>query len=77
VTTSELKKELEEINQRLSHVRQFVISVLNDTPYFKDRDFLKLSFDEIVTLANSIIEIEDRLKDYGSQHSLSRKAGQS
>ena len=75
MTTSELKKELEEITLRVNHVRQFVVSVLNDTPYFKDRDFLKLSFDEIVTLAHSIIEIEDRLKEQGTQ-SFSRKASQ-
>ena len=77
MTTSEVKKELEELDERLHHVRQFVISVLNDTPYFKDVDFLKLSFTDIVTLAHSIIEIEDRLKDQDRPQPFSRKAGQS
>jgi hypothetical protein len=36
VTTIELKKELEELDQRLSRIRQFVVSVLQDTTYFKD-----------------------------------------
>lgn len=79
-TTTELKRDLEELDQRLLRIRQFVLSVLHETPYFKNVDFLKLSVDEVITLAQSIIEIEERLGDKArpvSPQTLSRKAGQS
>lgn len=80
MTTSELKRDLEELEQRLLRIRQFVLSVLHETPYFKNVDFLKLSYDEIITLAQSIIEIEERLGDKARPvppQTFSRKAGQS
>jgi hypothetical protein len=79
VTTAELKKDLAELEQRLLRIRQFVLSVLHETPYFKEVDFLKLSFDEIISLAQSIIEIEERLEDRARSlppQPLTRKAGQ-
>ncbi len=80
MTTTELKRDLEELDQRLLRIRQFVVSVLHETPYFKEVDFLKLSFDEIISLAHSIIEIDERLEDKArpvSPQSFSRKVGQS
>ena len=80
MTTTELKSDLEELDQRLLRIRQFVLSVLHETPYFKNIDFLKLSFDEVITLAQSIIEIEERLGDKArpaSSQTFSRRAGQS
>ena len=80
MTTAELKKDLAELDQRLLRIRQFVLSVLHETPYFKEMDFLKLSFDEIISLAQSIIEIEERLEDRSRMvppQPLTRKAGQS
>lgn len=80
MTTAELKKDLAELDQRLLRIRQFVLSVLHETPYFKEVDFLKLSVDEIITLAQSLIEIEERLEDRARSlpppQPFTRKAGQ-